>query len=49
MQEPKVRTHIEFSSMTDLRTCQDCGEVMTDAEETVFTQCDRCLRHVDHN
>ncbi|MFB4160493.1 hypothetical protein ACE1TF_11455 [Geomicrobium sp. JSM 1781026] len=43
---------MEFVKMTELSAmptrCQDCGEVLPAANDSFFTQCERCLRNVEH-
>ncbi|MBM7634783.1 hypothetical protein [Geomicrobium sediminis] len=29
--------------------CQDCGEKLPTKADRFFTQCERCLRHVEHS
>ncbi|MFC0557587.1 protein YhfH [Halalkalibacter alkalisediminis] len=31
------------------KTCHDCGDHIVEINESCFTQCEQCLRHVEHS
>lgn len=36
-------------SILEPKTCHDCGEQIIEMNESCFTQCEQCLRHIEHS
>jgi hypothetical protein len=39
----------EYFKKLEPKTCTDCGEIIDEQHESYLYQCEKCLRHVDHN
>ncbi|ADC48939.1 MULTISPECIES: protein YhfH [Alkalihalophilus] len=34
---------------TGMKECTDCGKVINQIQEAYFNQCEKCLRHANHD
>jgi hypothetical protein len=48
MKKYQLKLTTKSISTLEPKTCHDCGDQITEINESWFTQCEKCLRHVEH-
>jgi hypothetical protein len=48
MKKYQMKPITKSISTFEPKTCHDCGDQIVETNESCFTQCEKCLRHVEH-
>ncbi|WP_308017421.1 protein YhfH [Alkalihalobacillus deserti] len=49
MRKYPMHPTMNYFSTLEPKTCHDCGDHIVEIQESCFTQCEQCLRHVEHS